>query len=36
MRNEKGMNKGSSRGGGENGTELKDILKVNSVRLVPN
>lgn len=36
MRNEKGMNKGSSRRNGENGTELKDVLKLNSVRLVPN
>lgn len=35
-RNGKGMNKGGSRGNGENGIELKDILKLNSVRRVPN
>lgn len=35
-RNERGMNKGSSRGDGENGTELKGALKLDTVRLVLN
>lgn len=36
MRNEKGMSKGGSREDGENGTELRDTLKLDSVRLVPS
>lgn len=36
IRNEEIMNKGSSKGNNENGTELNDILKLDSIRLVPN
>lgn len=36
IRNEESINKGSSKGNNENGTELKDILKLDSIRLVPN
>lgn len=36
MRNEDSINKGRGKGNGEKGQNLKDVLKVNSVRLVPN